>query len=98
MRTDYYVDCNATEQGDGTQEHPWQTLDQALKAIPDENCTVWLAPGLYEGESDVAREFTKNVLIKSLVPNEVVLESLKVLGHAGHIQLVNLTIGRFITL
>ena len=68
----------------GKAGEPWPTLHFAAQHVPDDHCTVWVEPGVYEGEAHFVRRFKTETVFRAAEPYQVVLENAgKVLNFDG---------------
>lgn len=80
----FYVDGQngSDENGDGSQEEPWQTLSQALKqasqVMQGQNLTIYLAKGTYREKLNAPNNISGqiNIIGKPQDPSLVILESI----------------------
>ena len=69
----FYVATNGSDvSGDGSESSPWATIGFAETAVPD-GATILVQPGTYTGQIDIRRQFTKGLLIQSVVPYQAQL-------------------------
>lgn len=59
----------------GTHEQPWATLEGAAKKVPDNNCTVWFFPGVYNGGNRINKRYTTPTTFRSLEPYRAELQN-----------------------
>jgi hypothetical protein len=62
------------DDGPGTREEPWGTLEHAAANVPDHGCTVLFEPGNYRGHANIKREFDTETVFRSATPYAAVLE------------------------
>jgi hypothetical protein len=58
----------------GTAAAPWATLEHAAETVPDAGCTVWIADGLYVGQTQLERRFTLPTTFKASSPYHATFE------------------------
>jgi hypothetical protein len=62
------------DDGRGTASDPWATFEHAAANVPDRGCTVWFAPGTYDGYNQINRRFTTTTTFRSRSPHLALLE------------------------
>ena len=78
---DYWVDPAGSNANPGTLAEPWATLEHAYYTVPDNSCTVWFNPGVYDAASLLLNpggsdhRFTTTTTFKSLQPYKAVLQN-----------------------
>lgn len=58
----------------GTAEAPWATLRQASREAADDQCTIWVADGVYDGKSSIKRRFETVTTFKAVHAYRAVLQ------------------------
>ncbi len=70
----YWVSLDGDDDdGDGSGSSPWRTIRHAVRTVPDEGCTILVAPGTYDDYHNLKRRVTKTLSIRSAVPHAAVL-------------------------
>jgi len=65
----YYVATTGSDNsGNGSLIAPWRTITHALDSVPDDNSTVLVKPGTYEGRVRLRGAFSNHVTVKSEMP------------------------------
>jgi hypothetical protein len=65
----YYVATGGSNlSGDGSLANPWATITYALDQVPDNNSTILVRPGTYNGDVSLDRAFNQGVTIRAEVP------------------------------
>ena len=72
---EFWVSTGGDDSNPGTVTEPWATLGHASDAVPDQDCLVLVAPGVYSGAQDIGRRFTTTTTFRSSVPYAAVFES-----------------------
>jgi hypothetical protein len=54
---------------------PWATIGHAVVEVPDDDCTVWVADGVYVGDVDIERRFGTSLTVAAVNRLGAVLES-----------------------
>lgn len=70
-----YVDKTGTDNGNGTQSNPFNSIQKAFDSIPkiiDKRYTVWIAPGEYEEEAYLTGVIGGTIFVRSTEPPETV--------------------------
>jgi hypothetical protein len=70
----YWVAPTGDDDGAGSRSDPWATLEHAAASVPDRGCTVWFAPGTYDGGNHITRRFTHVTAFRSRPETRAVLE------------------------
>ncbi len=65
----YYVATYGSDvSGIGSSENPWRTITHALDSLPDDNSTILVKPGTYEGRVRLRGAFENGAIVKSETP------------------------------
>ncbi|MCP1288348.1 BppU family phage baseplate upper protein [Mammaliicoccus sciuri] len=70
-----YVDKTGTDNGNGTQSNPFNSIQKAFDSIPkiiDKRYTVWITPGEYEEEAYLTGVIGGTIFVRSTEPPETV--------------------------
>ncbi|MEH6625326.1 MAG: hypothetical protein V7739_02695 [Motiliproteus sp.] len=95
----YFISAKGDDKkGNGSRLHPWNSINHGLKKIPDGN-TLIVKPGIYDGTTNLTRNFKTGILIRSEYPYEAILRSnsrvLKFKGAASNIHIQGFNISHF---
>ena len=71
--SEIYVNSSAIQTGDGSQEFPYASISEAINSAVAGD-TVYIASGKYFGSGNVALTIDKELTLKSLGENEVILD------------------------
>ncbi|HSK97430.1 MAG TPA: hypothetical protein VK891_12500 [Euzebyales bacterium] len=71
---EFWVATSGDDDRSGTRDDPWATLEHAAAHVPDQGCTVWFAPGTYQGGNHIDRRFTTTTVFRSQQGQRAVLE------------------------
>jgi hypothetical protein len=63
-----WVDPSGNDGANGTEAHPWSTLQHAAEAVPDDSCTVWVGDGSYSGVNSIDRAFSTQTVFRAVHP------------------------------
>jgi hypothetical protein len=69
----FYVSTDGDDGNDGSAEQPWRTISHAVHEVPD-GSVVLVAPGVYDGEVALRRQFSEGIVVRSQVPYQARLE------------------------
>lgn len=69
-----WVAIDGDDEGAGTSNEPWATIQHAIDAVPIDGCLVTVGPGVHSGRVHITRRFTSRLTLKSAVDYRAVLE------------------------
>lgn len=82
----YYVDGSAATAGDGTKEHPFQTFQEALDIV-DNNDTIIMYEGIYSGDHGLS----KSITIKAIDGQEVLIFGKTTISNTATIRTIGIS-------
>ncbi len=59
----------------GSASAPWATLEHASETVPDNGCTIWVEPGVYNGNERISRRFTVNTTFQATQAYKAVFQN-----------------------
>ncbi len=69
-----YVAADGSDSGTGSAQDPWATITHAADKVPDDDCTVWIADGVYREEVDIDRRFGTSLTVAATRRHGPILE------------------------
>ncbi len=71
----YHVAPNGSDRAPGTAAEPWATITHAAAAVPDADCTVIVADGVYRETVDIERRFQTSLTVAAANRHGALIES-----------------------